>query len=35
MGYAIMLLIYITVVLFVGYFIFQETFEGTNNEKRD
>ena len=35
MGYAIMLLIYIVVALLVGYFVFQETFEGTNNEKRD
>tara|TARA_Y100000592_G_scaffold96942_1_gene166447 strand:+ start:272 stop:415 length:144 start_codon:yes stop_codon:yes gene_type:complete len=35
MGYAIMLLIYIVVVLLVGYFVFLETFEGTNNEKGD
>ena len=35
MGYAIMLLIYIVVALLVGYFVFQETFEVTNNEKID
>lgn len=35
MGYAIMLILYVVVILFVGYFVFQETFEEMDNEKRD